>query len=176
MGKGAINDPAYSWGGLIKRMAATGHQIASHTWSHQRLTTLSETHFRNQMHFNEAALADLLGYFPTYMRPPYSSSNDTTDRWLGELGYHVTYFNLDTEGYLHDSPGLIQESKDIWDDAVEGQDPKTAKWLQIEHDIVFQSVYNFTEHALESLFRNGFRSVTVGECLGDAKENWYRKV
>lgn len=157
-------------------MAATEHQIASHTWSHQRLTTLSETHFRNQMYYNEVALADLLGYFPTYMRPPYSASNDTTDRWLGELGYHVTYFNLDTEGYLHDSPGLIQESKDIWDDAVEGQDPKTAKWLQIEHDTVFQSVYNFTEHALDSLFRNGFRSVTVGECLGDAKENWYRKV
>lgn len=157
-------------------MADSGHQIASHTWSHQRLTQLSEEHFRNQVLFNEVALSDLLGYFPTYLRPPYSASNDTTDRWLGELGYHVTYFNLDTEGYLHDSPSLIQESKDIWDDAVEGQDPKDTKWLQIEHDTVFQSVYNFTEYALKSLFKNGFRSVTVGECLGDAPENWYRKV
>ncbi|OAA58674.1 Glycoside hydrolase/deacetylase, beta/alpha-barrel [Cordyceps fumosorosea ARSEF 2679] len=176
LGKGAINDPAHPWGRLIKRMIASGHQVASHTWSHQRLTTLSEAHFRNQVYFNEVALADLLGYFPTYMRPPYSASNDKTDRWLGEMGYHVTYFNLDTEGYLHDSPDEIQDCKDIWDDAVEKRDPRTTKWLQIEHDIVFQTVYNFTEYALKSLFRNGFRSVTVGECLGDPKQNWYRRV
>lgn len=157
-------------------MARSGHQIASHTWSHQRLTTLSRAKFRNQMLFNEVALADLLGYFPTYMRPPYSASNDTTDAWLGELGYHVTYFNLDTEGYLHDAPGLIQESKDIWDEAVEGKDPGDTKWLQIEHDTVFQAVYNLTGYALESLFKNGFRAVTVGECLGDPKKNWYRFV
>ncbi|KAK3186351.1 hypothetical protein K4F52_004889 [Lecanicillium sp. MT-2017a] len=176
LGKGAINDPAHSWHKLIKRMIDDGHQVGSHTWSHQRLTTLSEKHFRNQMLFNEIALADILGYFPTYMRPPYSASNETTDAWLGDLGYHVTYFNLDTEGYLHDSAALIQESKDIWDDAVEDQDPRYTKWLQIEHDTVYQSVYNLTEYALISLFKNGFRSVTVGECLNDPKENWYRKL
>jgi hypothetical protein len=27
---------------------------------------------------------------------------------------------------------------------------------------------------LSSLFRNGFRSVTLGDCLQDPKENWYR--
>lgn len=157
-------------------MVRDGHQIASHTWTHQRLTTLSKQKFRNQVLFNEIALADILGFFPTYLRPPYSASNDTTDAWLGELGYHVTYFNLDTEGYLHDEPGLIQESKDIWDDAVEGQEPVDTKWLGIKHDTVFQSVKNLTEHMLDSLFRNGFKSVTVGECLGDPKENWYRYV
>lgn len=157
-------------------MIAEGHQVASHTWSHQRLTTLSEEKFHNQMIFNEIAFADILGYFPTYMRPPYSASNATTDAWLDDLGYHITYFNLDTEGYLHDSANLIDTSKGIWDTAVEGKNPDTTKWLQIEHDPVYQSVYNLTGHMLESLFRNGFRSVTVGECLGDPEENWYRSV
>lgn len=157
-------------------MVRDGHQIASHTWTHQRLTTLSYEKFRNQIIFNEIALADILGFFPTYLRPPYSASNATVDAWLGELGYHVTYFNLDTEGYLHDSPTAIQESKHIWDEAVEGQTPKDTKWLGIEHDPNYQSVHNLTEYMLQSLFRNGFRSVTVGECLGDATGNWYRKV
>lgn len=157
-------------------MIEDGHQVASHTWSHQRLTTLTEQQFRNQILFNEIALADILGFFPAYMRPPYSASNETTDAWLGDFGYHVTYFNLDTEGYLHDSSSLIQESKDIWDDAVEKQDPRYTKWLHIEHDPVFQTVYNLTEYMLKSLFENDFKSVTVGECLGDPKENWYRKV
>ncbi|KAH6894715.1 hypothetical protein B0T10DRAFT_258913 [Thelonectria olida] len=176
LGKGAINDPTTPWPALIKRMVNEGHQIASHTWSHQRLTTLSKAKFWNQMIFNEIAFADLLGYFPTYMRPPYSASNTTTDAWLGELGYHITYFNLDTEGYLHDSASTIQTSKDIWDAAVEGKDPTTTKWLEIEHDPVYQSVHNLTEHMLKSLKANGFNSVTVGECLGDAKANWYRSV
>lgn len=49
-------------------MAAEGHQIASHTWSHQRLTTISDEKFRNQILYLEIALSDLLGYFPTYIR------------------------------------------------------------------------------------------------------------
>ncbi|KAL4722979.1 hypothetical protein ACLX1H_010219 [Fusarium chlamydosporum] len=161
--------------GLIRRMARDGHQIASHTWSHQRLTTLSKAKFWNQMIFNEIAFADILGYFPTYMRPPYSASNATTDAWLGELGYHVTYFNLDTEGYLHDSPNTIDTSKQIWDSTVEGKSPASNKWLAIEHDPVYQSVYNLTEYMLKSLKRNNFRGVTVGECLEDPKANWYRQ-
>ncbi|KAG8358191.1 hypothetical protein FVEN_g3920 [Fusarium venenatum] len=171
LGKGAINDPATPWPGLIRRMARDGHQIASHTWSHQRLTTLSRSKFWNQMIFNEIAFANILGYFPTYMRPPYSASNATTDAWLGELGYHVTYFNLDTEGYLHDSPNTIDTSKQIWDTTVEGKSPASNKWLHIEHDPVYQSVYNLTEYMLKSLVRNNFRGVTVGECLQDPKEN-----
>lgn len=109
-------------------------------------------------------------------RPPYSACDAACEGYLDDLGYHITYFNLDTEGYLRDSPEAIQISKDIWDTNVEGKDPASTKWLGIEHDPVYQAVYNLTDHMLESLFRNGFKSVTVGECLGDPKENWYRPV
>lgn len=146
------------------------------------------------MVYNEIAFADILGYFPTYMRPPYSASNETTNAWLAELGYHVTYFNLDTEGYLHDSPNLIDASKQIWDSTVQGKDPRTNKWLHIEHDPVYQAVCkclascegrgdmsdktpdNLTEYMLKSIARNKFKPVTVGECLEDPRQNWYRRV
>ncbi|KAM0508537.1 hypothetical protein ACHAQF_003738 [Verticillium nonalfalfae] len=176
LGKGKINDPNTAWPGLLRRMVAEGHQIASHTWSHQRLTTLTESKFRNQMNYLEIALADLFGYFPTYMRPPYSACDGACETLLNELGYHITYFDLDTEGYLRNSPSAIQGSKDIWDAAVEDANPATAKFLHIEHDPVQQSVYNLTDYMLASLQRNGFRAVTVGECLGDPKANWYRTV
>lgn len=176
LGKGAINNATFPWRNLIKRMIMEGHQIGSHSWSHQRLPEISDAQLDNQIFYNEIALTDILGYFPTYFRPPYSASSDKVDRRLGELGYHVTYFNLDTEGYLHDSPYEIQKSKDIWDRNVEGKDPKNTKWLDIEHDIVYQSVYNLTEHMLKSLFKNRFKSVTVGECLNDPEQNWYRRV
>ncbi|KND92423.1 Peptidoglycan-N-acetylglucosamine deacetylase [Tolypocladium ophioglossoides CBS 100239] len=176
LGKGAINNGSLPWAGLIRRMVREGHQVASHTWSHQRLTQLGRAQVRRQMLFNEAALADILGGFPTYMRPPYSASSAQTDAWLGELGYHVAYFNLDTEGYLHDSPAAIQRSKDIWDAAVERRGPPSPRSLHIEHDTVDQAVHNLTEHMLRSLRRHGLRSVPVAECLGDPRENWYRAV
>jgi peptidoglycan/xylan/chitin deacetylase (PgdA/CDA1 family) len=51
-----------------QRMIAEGHQIASHTWSHQDLDTLDTATFHNQIYYNEMAFRNILGYFPTYLR------------------------------------------------------------------------------------------------------------
>ncbi|KAI0533483.1 carbohydrate esterase family 4 protein [Xylaria digitata] len=173
--KGQINDPSTPWPSVIQRMAAEGHQIASHTWSHENYSQLTTTQFQNQIYWNEIAFNDILGYFPTYMRPPYSiCPTSTCGSQLATLGYHVVYFDLDTEGYLHDDPTEIQTSKDIWDDTVPGTNPCRNNFLQIEHDIHYETVYNLTDYVLDSLFKSGYRSVTVGQCLGDPPENWYR--
>ncbi|KAH8125008.1 chitin deacetylase [Trichoderma asperellum] len=174
LGKGAINDPETDWPRLIHRMKADGHQIASHTWSHQRLPTLSRSLLRQQMIYNEIAIADILGFFPTYMRPPYSASNTDVDEWLGELGYHVTYFDLDTEGYLHDSEEEIEVSKNIVDKAFTDKDPTSESYLHIEHDTVYETVATLVAYTIDALYEAGFRAVTVGQCLDDPYENWYR--
>lgn len=173
LGKGPI-DSTPQWNALIKRMIAEGHQIASHTWSHQNLTSLDATHFNQQMIYNEMAFNNILGYFPTYMRPPYSECNSSCGARLKTLGYHVTYFDLDTEGYLNDDPTLIQNSKNIWDAAINPSNSATTSWLEIEHDIHYQTVYNLTDYILASMYSHGYKSVTVGECLGDPAANWYR--
>lgn len=49
-------------------MIAEGHQIASHTWSHQNQSQLTTSQYKDQIIWNEIAIADVLGYFPTYMR------------------------------------------------------------------------------------------------------------
>ncbi|KAI0166297.1 hypothetical protein GGR57DRAFT_496567 [Xylariaceae sp. FL1272] len=173
--KGQINDPTTPWPAVIQRMAAEGHQIASHTWSHENFSQLTTTQFTNQIIYNEIAFNDILGYFPTYMRPPFSiCPTRTCGAQLATLGYHAIYFDLDTEGYLNDDPVDIQTSKDIWDETIDDSSPCSDSWLQIEHDIHYQTVYNLTDYILESLFSEGYRSVTVGECLGDPPENWYR--
>lgn len=41
LGKGSIDSEATGYPALIRRMAAEGHQIASHTWSHADLSTVS---------------------------------------------------------------------------------------------------------------------------------------
>ncbi|KAM7215718.1 hypothetical protein V8F06_008912 [Rhypophila decipiens] len=174
LGKGQINDPSTIYPAIIRRMYAEGHQIASHTWSHQNASQLTNSQFTNQMVWNEIALNSILGFFPTYMRPPYSICEKNCQNILSTLGYHTIYFDLDTAGYLNDNANTIQKSKTIFDQAMKNSKPSTDSFLQIEHDIHQQVVYNLTDYILTSLFSHGYESVTVGECLGDPKSNWYR--
>jgi hypothetical protein len=50
-----------------------------------------------------------------------------------------------------------------------------ADFIVINHDIHEQTAYNLTAWTLDRMLALGFgTSVTVGECLGDPPENWYR--
>ncbi|RKF60995.1 Chitin deacetylase [Erysiphe neolycopersici] len=174
LGKGQI-DTTPAWSDVIKRMVSEGHQVASHTWTHQSLDKIDSQTFRNQIIYNEMAFRNILGYFPSYIRPPYSQcQEDTCGSKLRRLGYHVIYFDVDTAGYLNTNITQIQKSKDIWDATINAGNPSTSNFLEIEHDIHYQIAYNLTDHILESIYAKGYRSVTVGECLGDPAENWYR--
>ncbi|PLB41410.1 chitin deacetylase [Aspergillus candidus] len=172
-GKGEIDSPDQPWADLIRRMVNSGHQLASHTWSHQDLNKITHEQRLTQILFNEAALRNILGSFPTYMRPPYSSCTSQTGCLgdLGALGYHVILYDIDTEDFRHNSPDQIQKSKDIFN---QNLDKKKPSWLVIAHDVHEQTVHNLTEHMLQRLAHDGFRAVTVGECLDDPPELWYR--
>lgn len=78
-GKGQIDNTSLAWPALIQRMYNSGHQIASHTWSHPDLCNITSAQRKNEMYKNEMALRNILGVIPTYMRPPYSSC--TAGEW-----------------------------------------------------------------------------------------------
>ncbi|KAL7267765.1 hypothetical protein RUND412_009632 [Rhizina undulata] len=174
LGKGEIDDETLAWPGLIRRMIAEGHQVASHTWSHPDLSTLTEADREAEMIKNEMAFRNIMGKFPTYMRPPYSSCDSDCAATMLKLGYHITYFDLDTQDYLHATPDTNQISKDIVHDILDVADPTTMDFLSISHDIQNQTVHNLTAYMLDQFLLYGFQTVTVGECLGDDEANWYR--
>ncbi|CAI6340074.1 unnamed protein product [Periconia digitata] len=175
--KGEI-DTTPEFSATIKRAYAEGHQIASHTWTHLDLSKISETDRKNQMVRNEMALRNILGFIPTYMRPPYSSctAESGCEKTMSDLGYHVTYFNVDTDDYNQDATDKIQNAKDNFQGNITagGATPANNEWLVIGHDIHYQTAYNLTEFMLSTLTQLGYKAVTVGECLGDPVENWYR--
>ncbi|KAI0025472.1 carbohydrate-binding module family 18 [Xylariomycetidae sp. FL0641] len=177
-GKGEIDDTSLPWPSIIQRMHSEGHQIASHTWSHADLSAITSAQRKNEMYKNEMALRNILGFIPTYMRPPYSSCTQASgcQADMAELKYHVTYFDLDTQDYLNDDPTQIQNSKDIFDEFMDELNPDVDDALAIGHDIHEQTVHNLTEYMLLGLQSRGYRAVTLGECLNDPAKNWYRDV
>lgn len=91
----------------------------------------------------------------------------------------MVYFDLDTTDYLHTGADEIQVAMDTFDGFFAGKTPEGDDGdnaLAIAHDIHEQSATTLTRHMLEYLAGAGYRTVTVGECLGDPAENWYRRV
>lgn len=176
-GKGHIDDPSLSWPSILKRTHNAGHQIASHTWTHRDLNKVNHTIQWSEMIYNEMAFRNIFGWFPTYMRPPYlecSAESGCIDV-MKSLGYHIITNNIDTKDYMNDDASLIQNSKDRFNSQLS---PSSAanSYIILAHDVHYQTVANLTEYMVTVARQRGYKLVTVGECLGDPKKNWYRQV
>jgi peptidoglycan/xylan/chitin deacetylase (PgdA/CDA1 family) len=177
--KGHIEDPANKYFNVIRRMIDDGHQIGGHTWSHQDLTTIGREDRLEQMHKHETALSNILGFFPTYMRPPYLSCDDDCqddmDAVTG-LGYHVVDIDLDTydwKGNYDDAKRNFREGNGEFPGL--SQSPGgSSSFITLSHDIFEKTVKDLVPYMMSVVKENGYTPVTVGECLEDPPENWYR--
>ncbi|EXJ91022.1 hypothetical protein A1O1_04129 [Capronia coronata CBS 617.96] len=172
-GKGEI-DLTPTWTDTIKRMAQEGHQIASHTWSHADLDKASWESRRLEMLKNERALANILNVYPTYMRPPYLRCSNQTE-CLGDmrgLGYHVISYSFDSTDWMHKDN--LTSMTAAFDRVLQTVEVNEGRMLLIQHDTIRASAIDLTRHVLKRVSQRGWRAVTVGECLEDGPEGWYR--
>ncbi|EXJ92739.1 hypothetical protein A1O3_01291 [Capronia epimyces CBS 606.96] len=173
-GKGEIDQTA-RWTRLIKRMAEEGHQIASHTWSHADLNKMSSRTRKHEMLKNERALTNILNKYPTYMRPPYLRCSNETG-CLGDmkaLGYHVISYSFDSTDWMHRNDLAAMTA--AFDRILESVEAKDGRMLVIQHDTIRTSAIDLTKHILERVAQRRWRAVTVGECLGEEADGWYRR-
>lgn len=149
---------------VVRRMVAEGHQVGSHTYQHADLNAIDSNARRQQMGLQEEAIRDILGFFPTYMRPPYGNCDGACLADMNALGYHVINWSLDSRDWELN----VQNSINIFDGNVQSQT------ISLEHDVHATTVQQLAEHFLQTVRNRGLRAVTVGECLGDSSGNWYR--
>ena len=79
---------------IVSEIAASGHEIASHGWGHERITTLSPKQFRTSVRDSKAALEDIAGTAVIGYRAP-SFSIVRGREWALDI--------LAEEGYRYDS-------------------------------------------------------------------------
>ncbi|KAL1872767.1 hypothetical protein VTK73DRAFT_1373 [Phialemonium thermophilum] len=166
-GKGQIQDPATGYPAIVRRMVAEGHQVRSHTWSHQSLVTLSNEQIVDQIIKNEIALASILGFIPTYFRPPYTQWPQAAIEILLSLGYHVTNYNLDTR----DWEGDYSTAQALYLAPLMRSSFASTSFITLAHDIIPSTAHNLTQFMIDEARKAGFRFGTVGDCLGDPETN-----
>ena len=56
---------------LVRRIAADGHEIGNHTYSHRHPWTMREAAARREVRDGAAAIAEVVGHAPRLYRPPH---------------------------------------------------------------------------------------------------------
>jgi len=175
-GKHGMDNESTPYPGLIRRMITDGHQVGSHTWSHQDLSKLTTEDRTWEMVKNEMAFRNIMGFWPTYMRPPYDSctadSGCRSD--MSTMGYHIVEYTVDTYDFDNITPETYPMSQSNVTAAFDGSDSATDDYIVYSHDTHPLTVRNLTEYMIDTIGGLGYKFATIGDCLGDPKENWYR--
>lgn len=145
---------------IVRRIAAEGHEIGNHSYSHPYMTGLAEEAIVEELQRTEQIIRDLAGQttHPLF-RPPYGDRDQELLDTLGQLGYIGIYWTLDSL----DSVG----------------EPKTADFLlqrvthppvDLEGAIILMHVGNrTTADALPAILewyrQEGYQVVKVSEIL-----------
>lgn len=136
---------------LIEEMAASGHEIGNHTFSHPDLTTLNASQIRQEIRQTEEELRKILPECTIkYVRPPYGRYNEAVEQAVGQP---LMLWTIDSGDW--DDP----DAESIYTTVVSN--------IQDGDIIVFHDDNPETVKALESIIielkSRGFQFVTVSQ-------------
>jgi peptidoglycan/xylan/chitin deacetylase (PgdA/CDA1 family) len=80
---------------VLRRAVCEGHIIGNHSFSHPRLTDLSDDEIRKEILRTDILIRCFVGHHKL-IRPPYGAMNENVRRIALELGYAPMLWNVDT--------------------------------------------------------------------------------
>ncbi|KAG0270447.1 chitin deacetylase [Actinomortierella ambigua] len=168
MGTNAVQNPD-----ILKRTLAEGHHIASHTWSHSPLTTMSNEEIVAEVKWAEKAVLDITGLKMKYIRPPYGDIDNRVRKILSKLGYRVINWtrDFDTLDYKLTTLTLKEAlvEAELFQKKVLSRPPTAVGGIiSLQHDIHALTT-DYTRKMLEVTTQPGFRFKVkhIADCLND---------
>jgi peptidoglycan-N-acetylglucosamine deacetylase len=79
---------------IVRAVAAAGHQIGNHTFTHPLLIFKSEAQTRTELTDCRRALTDAVGEHSSLFRPPFGGRRPATLRIARELGFDTVMWNV----------------------------------------------------------------------------------
>ena len=150
-----VGNRTESYAAVLKRTVAQGNEIATHTWDHTKLTTLSLKSVRSQLTRSLEAVKDIAGYEIRALRPPYGSSNKNVRSACKELGLFIVTWNIDTLDWQTRNANKTYRAI--------MKNTKTGNII-LMHDL-YATTASAVEKAVPELIEKGVQLVTVSELL-----------
>ena len=104
-----IGERAVREGAVVRRIAAAGHDLGNHTWSHRSLWLSGPRETARQVRQGHDAIAQAAGAPPRYFRPPWGMTNLALFALLPGLGTPCVFWTVQTEGRYPARPALQVE-------------------------------------------------------------------
>jgi peptidoglycan/xylan/chitin deacetylase (PgdA/CDA1 family) len=143
---------------VVRRLAAEGHEVANHTWTHKRLDKLDKEEIRAELGRTQDAIEEITGEKPRLMRPPQGRTDDEVKAVSKELGLSQVLWSATAKDYSTTDSELIK--KRILDQA--GRDG-----IILLHDI-YDGTVPAVPGIIAELKKRGYTFVTVTQLLAPA--------
>lgn len=141
---------------IVRRTVQEGHEVANHSWSHPKLSAMSDAAVYNELKKTHDAIVAACGVAPTNFRPPYGAFTSRQQSWaLKEFGYPSILWTVDPLDWRKPGPSVVAQR------ILAGAKPGA---IILVHDLHAQSV-DAMPAVLDGLAAQGFRFVTVNELL-----------
>jgi len=92
---------------LVRRIAAAGHLIGNHSWSHPNLALTSIDRVRNELAKTSEVLEDIVGAPVSFFRPPFGARRPSVLRIARSLGMVPVLWNAMTSDWSEQSAEAI---------------------------------------------------------------------
>ena len=137
---------------------SAGHEIGNHTSHHKTLKPLCEKDILKEIQDCEDEIFSLAEYRTSLIRPPKGSMGQEVKDVVGELGYRIILWDVDTRDWAHTPPAQI--SAQVVNETASGD-------IILMHDFIGHN--SPTPAALRmfipELLAKGYQFVTVSELL-----------
>lgn len=96
---------------LVQRIADDGHQVASHAYTHRKLTALKTEEIRDELSRAHAAILPFLSGERLF-RPPHGERDARVDLIARDLGYRTILWNVNSKDWKekYQPDGWVQHS------------------------------------------------------------------
>ncbi|EMD60054.1 carbohydrate esterase family 4 protein, partial [Bipolaris sorokiniana ND90Pr] len=161
----------------VRAIHAEGHQIGTHTWDHLDMKTIDDARALEDIKRMNDWLHHILGIRSSFVRPPYGECHKSCRESLRSNGFTAVRWSLDAFDWKYQEPDMVNSSLDILQSWIATQDgllEEQREWpIVLMHARFQNTVTTLAPTLLESLSARGFKFVSVAECLGFSKEQWY---
>ncbi|WP_158515962.1 polysaccharide deacetylase family protein [Pararhodobacter sp. CCB-MM2] len=151
-----VGEKALRYADLLRAIAADGHEIGNHTYSHRYLVKLSVAEMMREITLTQHMVLDICGVTPKLFRAPHGR---LTDSQLGVIhnNYDLMpcYWSIDAKDWRDDDSEVIASRM------IEGV---SSGDVVLAHDTIASSVVG-SAAAIAALAARGLSSVSVSELL-----------
>ena len=103
-----VGQRALSYPEMVRKVAARGHTIATHTWSHQNLQKMSAEEATAEIELGISAVQKALGQpAAPFFRFPYLANSKATTAYLGQRNTGIFSIDLDSSDFKTRSPTVV---------------------------------------------------------------------